>query len=145
MTRRRSVPSFAVPSPAPMSELNTTPLIDVMLVLLIMFIITIPIGTHNVPVDLPQGPPTTVPEKPVVHMLELDSAGRISLDGAALSQAELPARLAAIQAGPVSDLLLRTHGEAPYERFDQVMATVKRAGVTRLGMVGNEEFVPALN
>jgi len=144
MSKRRPIPAFAVPNEAPMSELNTTPLIDVMRVLLIMFIITIPISTHSVPVDLPQGK-TRPSDKPIVHMLVLDQAGRISLDGAALSQAELPARLAAIQAGPVSDLLLRTHGEAPYERFDEVMAEVKRAGVTRLGMVGNEQFVRELN
>jgi len=132
MSKRRPILAFAAPAAAgadvPMSELNTTPLIDVMLVLLIMFIITIPISTHNVPVDLPQGPPRPAAEKPIVHMLELDAAGRISLDGASISQAELPARLAPIQAGPVSDLLLRTHGEAPYERFDEVMAEVKRAG-----------------
>ena len=144
MSKRRPVPVFGTSPDVPMSELNTTPLIDVMLVLLIMFIITIPISTHNVPVDLPQGPPK-VNDEPIVHMLELDAAGRITLDGAAISQAELPARLAAIQAGPASDLLLRTDGEAPYERFDEVMATVKRAGVTRLGMVGNDEFVPAIN
>ena len=145
MSKRRPMPAFPAPADVPMSELNTTPLIDVMLVLLIMFIITIPLSTHNVPVDLPQGPPRTVPEKPTVHILELDAAGRISLDGATISQAELPARLAAIQAGPVSDLLMRTDGEAPYERFDQVMASVKRAGITRLGMVDNDKFVPALH
>ena len=145
MSKRRFIPAYGAPAEAPMSELNTTPLIDVMLVLLIMFIITIPITTHKVPLDLPQRPPVTLPEKPVIHMLELDAAGGISLDGASISLAELPARLAAIQAGPVSDLLLRAHGEAPYDRFDHVMATVKRAGVTRLGMVGNERFVPALD
>jgi biopolymer transport protein ExbD len=112
-----------------------------MLVLLIMFIITIPITTHKVPLDLPQGIPPA--SEPLVHRLELDAAGRISLDGASITQAQLPARLAAIAAEPTSELHLRADGATPYGRFDEVLATVKRAGVTRLGMIGNERFVDA--
>ena len=80
-----------------------------------------------------------------MHRLELDAAGRISLDGAPVRQAELPAHLQRIAAGPASDLLLRADGETPYESFDQVMAMVKRAGITRLGMVDNQKFVAALD
>ena len=142
MRRRRPLPAFAVPGGAPISELNTTPLIDVMLVLLIMFIITIPITTHKVPMDLPQGPPTNA--EPVVHRLELDAAGRIRLDGAALAEAQLPARLAAISAERESQLHLAAHAETPYDNFDRVLATVKRAGVVRLGLVDNARFVEAI-
>ncbi len=126
----------------PLMDINTTPLIDVMLVLLIMFIITVPIGTHKVPLDLPQGVPPQ--SEPVVHRLELDAAGRISLDGRPLPDAELPQRLATIGAEPGSVLQLRAEGKTPYERFDQVLAAIKRAGIDRLGMVGNERFVEAV-
>jgi len=144
MPKRCPVPSFAAPVEAPINDLNTTPLIDVMRVLLIMFIITIPITTHKVPLDLPAGP-TPPRAEPIVHRLELGADGQISLDGVSIGAAELPARLAAIKAEPASELHLRAHAEMPYGRFDQVLAEVKRAGVTRLGMVGTEPFVRALD
>ena len=145
MRQRRRIPSFAVPAPdVPISALNTTPLIDVMLVLLIMFIITIPLTTHKVPLQLPGEGPGPVTER-VVHRLDLDAAGRISLDGRALGQAQLAAALAPIAADPAADLLLRTHGETRYEPFDEVMAIVQRAGITRLGMVDNEKFAAELD
>jgi biopolymer transport protein ExbD len=125
-----------------MSELNTTPLIDVMLVLLIMFIITVPIATHKVPLDLPQN--ASEPADPVVHRLELDAAGRISLDGKPVADGELPARLSRIAAEPLSELHLRTDGETPYDRFDRVLAAMKRAGVQRLGMIDNQRFAEAV-
>ncbi|HEX8535288.1 MAG TPA: biopolymer transporter ExbD [Allosphingosinicella sp.] len=142
MPRHRQVPSLAAEAGGPISELNTTPLIDVMLVLLIMFIITIPITTHKVPLDLPGGIPPARSE-PIVHRLNLDQSGRITLDGAALSERDLPARLAAISAEPTSELHLRAESETPYDRFDRVLAAVKRAGVTRLGLVDNERFANA--
>jgi biopolymer transport protein ExbD len=139
MRRYHSVSFNAAADEAPFSELNTTPLIDVMLVLLIMFIITIPISTHKLPLDLP-APKPGLETKPVVHRLNLDAAGRISLDGAAVRDAELPARLNAIAGEQMSELQLHTHAEARYERFDQVLAAIKRAGIQRMGMVGNERF-----
>ncbi len=126
----------------PISDLNTTPLIDVMLVLLVMFIITVPISTHKVPLELPQGPPVT--QEPVVHRLDLDAVGRISLDGTPLPDAQLPARLVTIASDPAGALEIRADAETPYDRFDRVLAVVKRAGVSKLGMVGNERFVEAL-
>ena len=141
MQKRHPLPAFAAPHEAPMSELNTTPLIDVMLVLLIMFIITIPISTHKVPLDLPQGP--VEHSEPLVHRLNLDSAGRAYLDGLPISEAELPARLGAIAAGPESELHLRAEAETPYDNFDRVLAAVKRAGIVRLGLVDNERFAKA--
>lgn len=143
MRKHRTIPSFAGAAEAPIHDLNTTPLIDVMLVLLIMFIVTIPVTTHKVPLDLPQGPPAE--SERVVHRLELDAAGGIALDGRAVSQGELPAILAPIAADPASDLHLRAEGETPYDRFDQVLAIVKRVGITRLGMVDNARFVPAID
>ena len=143
MPRVRQIPSFAGPADAPMSELNTTPLIDVMLVLLVMFIITVPISTHKVPLDLPQGPVVERPE-PVVYRLELDRVGKLYLNGSPIADAELRGRLERIAAEPASEMHLRADGETPYDRFDRVLAAVKRAGVTRLGMVGNERFAEAV-
>jgi biopolymer transport protein ExbD len=142
VSRRRSIPAFAAPPEAPISDLNTTPLIDVMLVLLIMFIITIPIATHKVPLDLPNGVPAV--REPVVHRLDLDAGGRILLDGQPVALGELRMRLQPIEANPDADLLFRADGAAPYGRFDEVLAEVRRAGITRMGMVGNEEFAKAL-
>jgi biopolymer transport protein ExbD len=138
MQRRRALIPSGAPQHLPIVELNTTPLIDVLLVLLIMFIITIPISTHKVPLDLPQG--TTDQREPVVHRLNLDGTGRLYLDGMPISQRELVARLPAIAAQPESELHLRAEAETPYDNFDRVLAEVKRAGITRLGLVDNERF-----
>ena len=136
---RRFPPAFAVQSHEPISELNTTPLIDVMLVLLIMFIITIPVTSHKVALDLPSGPPRTVVEK--THLLDMDRAGRIYWDGAGISEAQLPAYLAALrEAGPEAVLHFRADGQTRYEDFDRVLAAIKRARIERLGLVGNDRF-----
>ncbi len=97
--------------PAP--DLNTTPLIDIMLVLLIMFIVTIPVSTHKVPLELPQPGPTAVRGDPVVHRLDLSAAGTLAWDGAAVSDADLAARLQALKAEPDAELHMRTDGAAP--------------------------------
>ena len=122
----------------PMSELNTTPLIDVMLVLLVMFIITIPITTHKVDLDLPTVPGDLEPQ---VFRLDMDSAGRLRWDGAPVEEAQLPVRLAAVlEAGPDASLEFRADGESRYEDFDRVLAVLKRSQISSLGLVGNERF-----
>jgi biopolymer transport protein ExbD len=140
MNRRRV---RLVPQPsvgAPISELNTTPLIDVMLVLLIMFIVTIPIATHGVEIDLPTRPDVPAPE-PQVHRLVLDRAGGLTLDGAPIAGAAIRTRLEGIKrANPLAILHFQTEGAARYEDFDRVLAEVKKAGVERLGFVGNHDF-----
>lgn len=120
----------------PIAALNITPLIDVLLVLLVMMILTLPQVLHQVPIDLPQSGPVPVAER-VVHTLDLARGGAVTLDGAAVADAALPARLAAVKADPASVLVMHTDPEARYERFDQTLAVVKRAGITRLGFVGN--------
>jgi biopolymer transport protein ExbD len=109
-----------------------------MLVLLIMFIITMPIATHKVAVDLP-GDGKSFAE-PVVYRLGLDAAGRLDWNGAPIPEAQLPGRLAAMQTEANSELHFRTDGATRYEDFDRVLAAVKRAGVTRLGLVDNQRF-----
>lgn len=129
---RRSV---ALSEPQPFSAINTTPLIDVMLVLLIMMIITIPAGTHKLPIELPQGPPGPMLDAP--HRLDIAANGALAWDGRAIADADLPALLTSIAA--VDGVLhFKAHEAARYERFASVLTTVKRAGVTRLGFVGNE-------
>lgn len=142
LTHRRRPIVLAAPGEQPFSEINTTPIIDVMLVLLIMFIITLPLTTHSVKIDLP-GPGVTGTE-PETHHLALDYAGRLSWDGVPLAEADLPARLADFRAAPQESVLhFRAEAETRYEDFDRILADVKRAGVRHLGFIGNERFARA--
>ncbi len=139
MRRRLYTQPFSVPNGGPIVDLNTTPLIDVMLVLLIMFIMTVPIATHKVPLDLPAGSAVrTLP--PLVHRLDLDAAGRLAWNGAPIAAAELPARLAAVKADSNAELHFRTDAATRYEIFDGVLARIKGAGITRLGLIDNQRF-----
>ena len=119
----------------PISAINITPFIDVLLVLLIMMILTIPVLSHKVPIDLPQGrSPTTAEE---THQLRIDRAGQAYWDGVAVGDADLRVRLAAMRQTGVAVLHMNTDPEARYERFDTVLAMVKRAGIERLGFIGH--------
>ena len=124
----------------PMSELNTTPLIDVMLVLLVMFIIIVPVLSHKVAIDLPNGPPTPPGTPPAIHRLDLDAAGRLRWDGEPVSRASLPARLAGLRADLNAELHLSADGAARYEAYHAVITEVKRAKITRVGLLGNHAF-----
>ncbi|MDF7775161.1 biopolymer transporter ExbD [Sphingomonas sp. AOB5] len=122
----------------PLGEMNTTPLIDVLLVLLVMLLITIPIQSHKVPVDLPQSNPVK-PQEVLPHKLLIDAAGTLYWDGVQVKDSQLPALLAPLaEAG--TPLHMQTDPEARYERFDQVLAIVKQGGITQLGFVGNQPF-----
>jgi biopolymer transport protein ExbD len=137
----RHSPSTPAGAPeGPILALNTTPLIDVMLVLLIMFIVTIPAATHKLPMSLPSGPPPHV-APPAVHRIGLDASGALSWDGIGFPEAALAGRLTAFRAAtPEGVIELRADGEARYEAVDRVLATVKRSGIERLAFVGNEHF-----
>ncbi|MGQ0661564.1 ExbD/TolR family protein [Sphingosinicella sp.] len=130
---------LAPPDTAPIATINTTPMIDMMLVLLILFIIAIPIRTHRVPLDLPQGPAR--PDLRPVHRLDLDAAGQARWNGVAVDAIALRRALAAFARDPARpDLHLNAHGEARYERVDEVLADIRRAGISRLGLVNNRAF-----
>ncbi len=126
----------------PMMDINTTPLIDVMLVLLIMFIITIPVQTHAVKLDLPQNtnnPPP--PIQPVKNEVSIDRAGYIYWNGSPISLVVLRQYLDQTQAmDPIPELHLRPTPDARYEVVDQVLAVTKRASVAKMGFVGNEAY-----
>jgi biopolymer transport protein ExbD len=142
MSHRRRPKAYAVAGEEPFSTINTTPMIDVMLVLLIIFIISLPLTTHSVKITLP--PPGDSQRDPETHRLALDSASRLTWDGAPIAEAALPARLAAFRhSGPDDFLLFRAEAETRYEDFDRVLAHVKRAGVERLGFDRNDRFARA--
>lgn len=138
MRARSFTPVYAEYS-QPMATMNLTPLIDVLLVLLVMMIITVPMITNTVPIDLPQPSHVDSPDH-VFHRLDLGADGQLTWDGAAIADAALPAHLAALLREPAADLQIAANAAARYERFDQTLATIKRAGITRLGFVGNERF-----
>jgi len=126
-----------------MVEMNTTPLIDVMLVLLIMLIITIPIQTHAIKLDLPTGNPPPPPTPPVVVTIDVDFDGTILWDGTPVAgEDDLQAKLRAAVAQPVQpEVHLRPNKLATYAVVAHVMADSQRLGIQKLGLVGNEQFV----
>lgn len=126
---------------APMIDINTTPLIDVMLVLLIMFIITIPLQTHAVKVDLPQGIIDRPIVDPIRNKVVIDTADRILWNGTSIDLPTLARTLEATKTvAPQPELHLQPEALARYERVDEVLAVSKRVGITNLGFVGNEQY-----
>ena len=128
----------------PMMEINTTPLIDVMLVLIIMLIITIPPQTHAVKLDLPQNNPNDVPPPidPIKNKIVITRAGQILWNGGAVDLVQLRQFLDATQQiDPVPELHLQPEAEARYELVDEVLAVTKKANVTKMGFVGNEAYM----
>ena len=119
-----------------MNEINMTPLVDVMLVLLIIFIITVPVMKHSVNVDLPRA--TNQPEliKPETVRLSVAADGQYFWNGAPVTDEELSSRLQAEAAKtPQPDLHIRGDKEVRYERVAQAMAAAQRAGVRKIGFV----------
>ncbi len=127
--------------PEVLMDINTTPLIDVMLVLLIMLIITIPPQLHAVNMDVPQASTAKKPD-PVVIKVEVDASNTIRWNGQALaSRSELDERLQeAARQQPQPELHLRAHAKAKYEAVAAVMAGAQRHGLTKLGILGAEQF-----
>lgn len=128
--------------PEPMMDMNMTPLIDVMLVLIIMLIITIPRQNHSTSLPL-QGSPNTSEVKPLTINLDVDFDGTVTVDGVVMgTRAQLTAKLAAIAASAVpSELHVRANKLASYKYVAGVMAAAQRAGVKSIGLVGNEQLM----
>ena len=127
----------------PMMEMNTTPLIDVMLVLLIMFIITIPIQTHAVKIDLPVNSDTNTPPPidPIKNKVSVDPAGTITWNGSPIDIVTLRLYLDRTKAmSPEPELHVQPDAQARYNVVDNVLAVIKRSGVTKMGFVGNEQY-----
>ena len=120
----------------PMSEINTTPLVDEMLVLLVIFIITAPLLTHAVKIELPQATSQTLPEEPKVITLAIDNAGKTYWNDAPLVQGELKQKLLqAADIKPQPELQIRADKETKYQVLAEVMADAQNAGITKLGFV----------
>ena len=125
-----------------MVDINTTPLIDVMLVLLIMLIITIPIQTHAVKLNMPVGNPPPPPEPPVVVNIEVDFDGTILWNGDQVDRPTLDAKFANAAAMPVQpEFHLRPNKLVTYKHVAHVMAAAQRLGVTKIGLIGAEQFL----
>jgi len=128
----------------PMMDINTTPLIDVMLVLLLMFIITIPIQTHAVKLDLPVNQPNQPPPPidPVKNIVVVTHDGNILWNGNPVSQPQLRQYLDITQQmNPVPELHLQPEATARYVLVDEVLAITKQAHVQKMGFVGNEYYM----
>lgn len=129
--------------PEVMIDMNTTPLIDVMLVLLIMLIITIPAQLHSVNLDMPVASNAAKKADPVVIKIDVDAGSVINWNGKPVgSRTELEAKLTEAAAQqPQPELHIRSHAKAKYEAAAAVMASAQRIGLTKLGIVGSEQFV----
>ena len=129
--------------PEPMMDINTTPLIDVMLVLIIMLIITIPIQLHAVNLNMPAGNPPPPLKEPVVVTIDVDFDGTILWNGQTLAtRPELQAKLRDAAAQPDQpEVHVRPNKLVEYKYVAEVLAESQRLGITKLGMVGNEQFV----
>ena len=127
----------------PIMDINTTPLIDVMLVLLVMLIITIPIQLHSVQLNLPTGNPPPPIVKPEILKIDIDASGIIYFNGEVVpDRADVEARLkAAAEQAVQPELHLRPDKSAQYDIVAMVLASSQRLGLTKIGIVGSEQFV----
>ena len=129
---------------SPMMEINTTPLIDVMLVLLIMFIITIPVATHSVDIDLPSPTPPDQPKPPVdpiKNKVVLTQDNKILWNGEEITDGELLALLKESLAYEVEpELQFEPEENAAYDLSAKVLNVIKGSQVTKFGFVGNEKY-----
>ena len=121
---------------APMSEINTTPLVDVMLVLLVIFIITAPLMTHAVRIDLPKASSELLSEKPEVVSISIDHAGKIYWNDQPVTEADAKDKLAAAaKQNPQPEVHIRADKDTRYQVLAEIMANAQTAGITKLGFV----------
>ena len=129
--------------PDVMVEMNTTPLIDVMLVLLIMLIITIPVQLHAVNLNMPTGTPPPPTQEPVVVTIDIDFDGTVLWNGETVpDRPTLEARLRGAAAQPIQpEFHLRPNKLVTYKHVAAVMASAQRLGITKMGLIGAEQFL----
>ena len=128
--------------PEVMIDMNTTPLIDVMLVLLVMLIITIPIQLHSVDMDLPIGTPPTNLIKPDKVQIDIDDKSVVYWQGLPVTGMELETNMNAAGKLPVQpEIHIRPDKNAQYAVFASVLAASKRKGLTKMAVIGSEQFV----
>ena len=121
---------------APMAEINMIPLIDVMLVLLIIFIVTAPLLTHSIRINLPKASTQVNVEKPEMVTLSIDATGNLFWDNAQIDDAKLAVNLsAAAHRNPQPELHLRAEKTTQYQRLAEVMSAAQNAGVVKIGFI----------
>ena len=122
--------------PAPMAEINVTPMVDVMLVLLVIFILAAPLFTHAIKLDLPQASAAPAATLPVTITLSIDAAGTVYWNDVAVAPVDLPAKMAqAARSSAAPDLQLRADRSTRYEVIARVMAAAQANGLNRIGFV----------
>ena len=122
--------------PGPMADINVTPMVDVMLVLLVIFIITAPLFTHAIKLELPNAQSQPAPEKPETITLAINGEGKLFWNNAAITRDDLTARIAvASEKKPQPELQLRADKSTRYEIIAQVMAAAQNGGMTKIGFV----------
>jgi biopolymer transport protein ExbD len=125
----------------PMMDINTTPLIDVMLVLIIMLIITIPTQLHSVNMEMPVGTPPKQNEKPLEVRIDIDKTGQIFWDGKPIDRATLDFNMVeTAKITPQPNILVRPDKAAKYEGVAFVLANSQRRGLNKLAIIGGEQF-----
>ena len=130
--------------PRPMSEINTTPMVDVMLVLLIIFIVTAPLLTHSIRVDLPVAGSTSQPEKPDIITLSLNREGALFWNNQPIADSELATRLTeAAERKQQPELHLRADRETRYQKIAEIMSAAQKAGIQKLGFVSQPQNNPS--
>ncbi len=123
-----------------MSEINTTPLVDVMLVLLIIFIVTAPLITNTVNVNLPSAKTAPTEQKPNVVNISIDEKGRLFWNNKQIDEADLPALLAkAKESKNETELHLQADRDTRYQKITEVMSEAQKAGINKLGFVSKVE------
>ena len=128
--------------PEVMMDINTTPLIDVMLVLLVMLIITIPIQLHSVNLEMPVGVPPTTQVKPEKIQIDIDAASVVYWQGVAVTAQELDEKMKAIsQQSSQAEVHIRPNKDARYAVFANVLASSRRVGLSKIAVIGAEQFV----
>jgi biopolymer transport protein ExbD len=128
----------------PMAEINTTPLVDVMLVLLIIFIITAPLLTHAVKINLPHAASQASPDKAETVTIAIDAAGTLYWNGEPIPAAQLFARMtAAAKAQPQPDVHLRVDRDTRYQRVAELLSAARNAGLSKIGFVTDPNAAPA--
>jgi len=128
----------------PMAEINTTPLVDVMLVLLVIFIITAPLFNQAVPIDLPKVNASNLDDKPQVLRVALDADERLYLDGAPIQFADLTVRFReAMASARPPELHLRADRDTSYEAIARILASAQHAGLARIAFVTDPSSHPS--
>lgn len=128
---------------APMADINVTPMVDVMLVLLVIFIITAPLFTHAIKLDLPNAQSAPAPEKPETIAISINGEGKIFWGNDAIAQDDLGIRLAAAALKkPQPELQLRADKATRYEVIAQVMAAAQTNGLSKIGFVTEPKELP---